>query len=141
MTIQISGWLGIIVTSLGIISLLVTLFAFTRASYAKADNERLLQSNEILRQNAKDIEDELKRIKQEKSDTDKEHTRKILEVKTLLEAEAEKVKVLQDLVTGKEELESIKSTLIEHDEKVQQRHEVLIDHIDAFLTRLPEIKT
>lgn len=137
MTIQVSGWLGTIVALLGIISLLVTLFAFTRASYAKADNERLLQSNEILRQNAKDIEDELKRIKQEKLDTDKEHTAKILEIKTLLEAEAEKVRVLQDLVTGKDELDSIKATLIEHDEKVQKRHEVLIEHIDAFLTKLP----
>lgn len=141
MVIQISGWLGVIVALLGIISILVTLFAFTRASFAKADNERLLQSNEILRQNADDLADEIKKMKQDKLDTDKDHTRKILEIRTLLNAEAEKVRVLQDLVTGKEELDSIKATLIEHDEKVQQRHEVLIEHIDAFLTKLPESKS
>lgn len=140
MVIQVSGFLGIVVTLLAIISVLVTLFAFTRASYAKADNERLLQSNEILRQNAKDFDDELKRMKQEKIDTDKDHAAKILEIKTLLTAEAEKVRVLQDLITGKEELDSIKTTLIDHDEKVQKRHEILIEHIDAFLTKLPESK-
>jgi hypothetical protein len=138
MVIQISGWLGIILTLLGIITTLVTLFAFARASYAKADNERLMQSNKILSDRADVFDEEIKRVTQEKKDADADHANKLLELKLQLKVEADKVRVLQDLVTGKEELDTIKATLIAHDEKVQERHEVLIEHIDTFLNALTE---
>lgn len=138
MVIQVSGWLGVILTLLGVITTLVTLFAFARASYAKADNERLMRSNEILTEQADVFDKEIKRINQEKKDSDAEHANKLLELKLQLKVEADKVRVLQDLVTGKEELDTIKNTLIEHDEKVQQRHEVLIEHIDSFLHTITE---
>lgn len=138
MVIQVSGWLGIILTLLGIITTLVTLFAFARASYAKADNERLMQSNKILSEQADVLDKEVKRINQERKDTDADNANKILALRLELKTEAEKVRVLQNLVTGKEELDSIKSTLIEHDQKVQERHEVLIQHIDSFLSAVTE---
>lgn len=138
MVIQVSGWLGLILTLLAIITTLVTLFAFARASYAKADNERLMQSNKILTEQADVLDKEIKRINQDKKDTDADHANKLLELKLQLKVEADKVRVLQDLVTGKEELDTIKNTLIEHDEKVQARHEVLIQHIDTFLHAVTE---
>lgn len=138
MVIQVSGWLGLILTLLAIITTLVTLFAFARASYAKADNERLMQSNKILSDRADVFDEEIKRVNQEKKDADADHANKILALRLELKTEAEKVRVLQDLVTGKEELDTIKATLIAHDEKVQERHEVLIEHIDTFLTAVTE---
>lgn len=113
MTNTVSTILGIIGVIAGLITIAASTVAFFRANLAKAQIQDLRN----------DRDDEKIRGDRLERDLNEERTlRKTLE---------EKVRVLEQVVTGKEELEHISAFLINHDRRVDERHTALSGKVEG----------
>ena len=123
----INSAVALLVGLLTVIMLVASGTALIRASVAKGTVERLRGERD-------DLEKRVARLERERT----EDAHEINALQAALRQEREQRETLEDVVTGRKELEKLVRLLIEHDERVAQHHsamrDLLVSQWDRFLT-------
>ena len=105
-----------------------TIVAYFRVNLAKTQITELRGQIEDLRG---DRDDEKARAERFERD--------LIEEQVLRKSLQEKIKILEEALSGRVQLEHLESILIAHDKRVDERHETLINHMSGILQSLTEV--
>jgi len=112
------AWVGVVFALFGLIVLLAATLAIARASFAKTQIEFLRGANGDLQTRVAFLETE----------NDRRNTE--------LQAEKDKVRVLESVVTGKEQLVEIKEMIEAHDSEASDRQQLLFTTLEQAINLL-----
>lgn len=110
----LTGWVGVVVTLIGLLGLLASAAAYLRASYAKATVSTLAESNAAL-------SEQVRILKSEREDDERERVKERLATQGRLETLERENGTLREVVQGKADVERLVMLIQDH------HHEVIED--------------
>ena len=120
-----SDFVNVILVVVGIIVAAASAVAFFRVNLAKSQIE-------ALRGDRDDLDDRVERLKAKLEESE----RKSAKQDEIIASQARNIKHLEKIVTGKEQLDHIQSSLDAHDKRVDERHESVSHNFNVILDQL-----